>query len=491
MQYRSNLLKGFLIICFLSLAACGGGNHLSTPPKNNLGDNSSSNMKPVAAIDGVAVLVEGTATEVTLNGEESNDVDGHIVSYQWQVEDNAGYPEVTLKQVNASSPSVSVSLPLTVSKDAFIEISLIVTDNKGLKSDKATSTIYLAKKLDTFDIDTSSFNGIWYSPCFNNEKGFSARQKITIIDTKLVSEVSTYANAPAKTPDCPENAGVVFTDVDADLSFGAGIKYSDADKADLYDGGAFYSSNTQLITCKNEIASLTDIELQRVQSSGNDTNSIPEMNNTIALVTGSRDDFLPDSTYICITQNGNLLFAGHKYTPGINNKVEDVIDHPLSSLSWKVGIYEYHGGGIFGSQVINRDNSAELIVNTYMYGGSDNGEYTGSSITINHTLKGAGSYSIGEDSAFLLADNNSHKRMTLEVSVGASGIGGESVEHYKASSGEANVIVDSEGKYHFTITTPITLSKVIRSDSRFPPIAGSPETFSFIMNDIRHFALDP
>jgi len=329
----------------------------------------------------------------------------------------------------------------------------------------------------TTDVDVSTFNGTWYSPCFNNQHNFSARQKITINGTSLISEIESHANAPAATPDCPLPTGqFIGADISANLGYG---NEADEDK------------------CKNDKGVTTSIHLINNNTSGVTINTEPDLTNSITLLTGRKDDFLPASTVICRTDNNNLLFAGYEYTPGANTSTigssSTVIVPSNNRPSWKLGQYEYTGGSASGSSA-SRDDTLQginykiLVVSTSGFDNS-NGNYSGAAINISHTTQGAGTYTIlGQDdfiSHFVSGNNPSGKVLQLDVTVGALEID-NGTTRYEATSGNVVATVDSNGQYHFSTLSPIELTKrpVPASSSVLHDIPNSPNTISFTMQNV-------
>jgi len=326
------------------------------------------------------------------------------------------------------------------------------------------------------NVDVSKFDGTWYSPCFNNAHSFSARQTITINGTSLISQLESHANAPASTPNCNLSAGqVIAADITATLGYG---------------------SRSQESSCKNNVGVQSSISLISNDTSGVLINTQPELTNSIELLTGRKDDFTPDSTVMCIKPNGNLLFAGYEYTPAANPAIIEntstVVTPPSSTPTWKVGDYSYAGGSASGSSSTTSscigdtcpgsDNFAALVLST---SGSDttNGAYSGAAINLRYTLKGAGIYSLVKDTSDLVSEDGlSGKTAQLSVTVGTLITAGGSTG-YKATSGEISVTVDSKGKYYFTISSPIQLTKEVDVLGGVP---NAPETTSFSMNNIHN-----
>ena len=324
----------------------------------------------------------------------------------------------------------------------------------------------------TTDVDVSSFNGTWFGPCFNNNFGFSARQKITINSTSLISEISSYTAGITPSPNCilPSGGILISSDVTATMAYGSTVSNGSG--------------------CVNSLGVNTTINLTRFESSGNTATSQPDLNDGVEFVTSSRNDFLPDSSVICRKTNGNLLFAGQEYTGGTNTSIVDTSGGgtvPNTNVSWKVGNFNYLAGadgsasgtGSIGNTGI--DDFGTLLVTTT---GTEllNSGYSGSDISISHTLQGAGTYSIGTTTD--LISNISSKRMTLQVAVGLK-ITPLAASAYVGSGQSAVATVDANGKYHFTIGSPIQLSKSVDVGTGVP---NAPATIGFSMNNIHDFS---
>ncbi|MEE9326136.1 MAG: hypothetical protein V3U71_02495 [Cocleimonas sp.] len=319
------------------------------------------------------------------------------------------------------------------------------------------------------DINSGSFDGLWFGPCVNNNFNYSARQTITLSGTSLISAITSYTGGQLSSLDCtiPSQGIIVDSDVTATLTFGAEKTQSE---------------------CVNSTGIETTITPTQFLSSGNEATTQPDLNDGVLLVTGSRNDFLPDSTNICLKTNGNLLFAGHEYTKSTNTSIVTATDGVIVSngdVTWKLGDNSYNGGtsvALFSS--INNstvDNFGVLEVTTIGFDRS-NGDFSGSGVSIAHSLQGSGSYTIEENTTDLIT-SLSNKVITLTVTAGTinSPLAATS---YKAISGTVEVTVDNNGKYHFSIVSPITLTKAIDVGTGVP---NAPDTFSFTMNNIYDF----
>ena len=294
----------------------------------------------------------------------------------------------------------------------------------------------------------------------------------------MTSYLESHADAPASTPDCNLPVGEVITaDITATLDFGEKIQES---------------------ACVNNKGVETSIKLISNESSGITITTEPDLTNSIQLMTGRQEYFMPASSTLCLTPNGNLLFAGYEYTPA-NNPV--IIAAPGTTVvppvnnrpRWTVGSYRYIAGSASGSSAYSTaclecsgsDNMGSLSMGT---SGLDapNGDYSGSTISIAHALKGPGTYTIINDFSNNLADNLSRKTAKLEVFVGTLGLAGGATL-YKATSGKIFVSVDQNGKYHFNTINPLQLTKVVTGSG----IPDAPGTMSFTMYNAHNHNPNP
>ncbi len=285
----------------------------------------------------------------------------------------------------------------------------------------------------------------------------------------MISEITSFTAGSTQSHGCelPSSGGIVIdSDVTATLAYGASVG----------EAG-----------CVNSVGANTAVTLARFQSSGSDINTQPDLNGGVQLVTGSRNDFLPDSSTLCLKSNGRLLFAGHEYTGNPNTTVVSTADVvvPNSGVTWTVANNNYTAGisssgssSITGSTV---DDFGVVSVSTTGFE-SLNGAYSGSALSISHSLQGAGTYSLGTTSD--LIENIASKQMRMNVTVGTLNTSPLAATLYQALSGSVEIIVDNNGKYHLTVNTPITLTKTIDVGTGVP---NAPETISFTMNNIHDF----
>ena len=441
-SHRFRITSIFFILSFF-LSACGGGS----------GDSTSSNTAPVAQISSGSEFVEGT-TFIDINAGNSSDSNGTVTSYQWNIRDNGGVSGLTIGDTTANVTQI-LGIPAVISQDIVITIGLVVTDNEGESSNEVTRTITIRNN--TGAVDTSGFDGIWFSPCFNNRFGFSVRQTLNINGDSLTSDITSYTAGATPARNCitPSNGQTLFSDATADLSF-----FSDVSAANCLNGNGVD----------------TDIDISSVTAGGNTFTNSNEISDALTLVTGY-NDLIPNSSVICRTPNGNLIFGGSVYTPGPNTVNVDVIDANIDSeVSWQAGSNVYVGGeGASASDtVINANNSfGVVVVGTNQ--DTSNGDFSGSTLSITHTLSGSGLYQVKDQ-----IDFNADNQISLDVVLGTGTT--RSTSYVSANAiNNVEVIVDDNGRYHFTLGSVIILDRGIEVNGGVP---GAPNTIDFTMNNI-------
>lgn len=453
MSKQSNLLST-LFISLLFLTACGGGG----------GSTSTSSTAPIAQISSGSEFVEGT-TFIEINGGNSSDSNGSVETYQWTIEDNDGVSSIDISDPTSNSTQI-IGIPAVISQDIEIIIGLVVTDNDAESSTKVTKTITIKNNITTVDVttvDVSDFNGTWYSPCFNNRFGFSVRQTININGNSLTSDIGSYTAVAAPAPDCilPGTGLLIGSDATATLNY-----------------GSEFSSNA----CFNGIGVNTDINISSVNSSGQTYTSQADIADVLTLVTGY-GNLLPNSTEICRTSDNNLLFADTIYTRGPNTTSVDVIEANIdvdSDVSWQAGNAVYNAGtGASASSISNDPNNPFGVLGVGTDLDSSNGSFSGSSLTITHSLSGSGLYTITD-----MLDGNSAKQVVINTSLGTA-----TTQATAYDSGDVlnkvEVIVDADGKYHFTLTDPVFLNKGVEVNGGIP---GAPATIDFTMSNIYDYS---
>ena len=92
------------------------------------------NTAPVAVIDGLDVVA--SASEVTLDGTPSSDVDGHSFTYEWTAPDG-----IALDMTDPAKPAFTAPDLNIGEANRVLEFSLVVTDELDLASDPVTVTV--------------------------------------------------------------------------------------------------------------------------------------------------------------------------------------------------------------------------------------------------------------------------------------------------------------------------------------------------------------
>jgi hypothetical protein len=150
---------------------------------------------------------------------------------------------------------------------------------------------------------------------------------------------------------------------------------------------------------------------------------------------------------------------------------------PAGESSWKIGNYTYTRAAS------TQESSSGLagIVATTSGNGGNYGAYSGSAFDVYFMAAlGAGKYTLTTTS--VIAANPTVRYMTLTCVVGTAVTTG--AVNYTAqanSGGTADVTVDGNGKYHVSITTPVTLVKTVVTGGGIP---GAPNTMTLTAKNI-------
>ena len=149
---------------------------------------------------------------------------------------------------------------------------------------------------------------------------------------------------------------------------------------------------------------------------------------------------------------------------------------PATESSWKLGNYTYPRGA--SSQTVTTD-LAGMTVTTSGDGGN-HGVYSGSALTLVFKASlGAGTYTL--TTSTIMSANPTVRYMTLLCTVGtAVTTGAVNYSATETSGGTAEVTVDSNGKYHVNITTPVTLVKTLVTGGGIP---GAPATYTLTVKN--------
>jgi len=313
-------------------------------------------------------------------------------------------------------------------------------------------------------VNTASFNGTWFGPCYNNGFGFSVRQTIVINGTNLDSDIESFTAGAMPAQNCilPADGILITTDVGASLN---------------------YQSDVTIAGCTNNRAVETDVNIQTVDTGGNPTaTSEPFISDTLNLVTGFVD-ILPDSTNICLLANGNLLFADVEYTGAANTTILSPMIDLQSEGAWSLGDNDY-AAGTSSSTTDTTTNIGVIVVST----DSDtaNGAFSGSTLTLRHTLGGTGVYRVTTADEIIAADPNDTTIRLLDVSTTVgTGVttGATSYESFE-NAGFVVAVVDDDGLYHFSTEADITVNRTI---DVLGGVDGAPDSFQLEMTNIFDF----
>lgn len=149
---------------------------------------------------------------------------------------------------------------------------------------------------------------------------------------------------------------------------------------------------------------------------------------------------------------------------------------PVAESSWKLGTYTYARGA--SAQTTTGDLSGMTV--TTSGDGGNHGAYSGSALTmVFRTAQGAGKYTL--TTSAVMSANPTVRYMALMCTVGtAVSTGAVNYSATATSGGTADVTVDANGKFHVSISTPVTLIKTLVTGGG---IAGAPESYSLTVNN--------
>ncbi len=303
---------------------------------------------------------------------------------------------------------------------------LLLTACGGGNSDDKSATL-------PADVNSGNFDNVWYGPCINSNAGFSARQELSISGSSLISKITSYTAGETQSHGCklPSSGGIVIdSDVTATLD---------------------YRGNTTKSGCINGVGIDTAITLTRFQSSGNDHSTQPEMNDGVELVTGNRNEFLPNTSTVCLKSNGRLLFAGHEYSPA-----KPVIIS--SDFDWKVGAESYFVTSRKGTGCIDDGGTPLCLAQVVDEEGRGN-ESSNATLVLSHYDKGSGTYNIvaGLGDEGLDTNGNITRPQPKEITI-VSIVLPDTIS--RPISGTIHVTRDGAG-YHYTMSESDSPSSIV------------------------------
>lgn len=137
-----------------------------------------------------------------------------------------------------------------------------------------------------------------------------------------------------------------------------------------------------------------------------------------------------------------------------------------NETSWKLGDYTYVKGGSSQSSQANDGKTITGIAVTTSGDGGNYGAFSGSSVTITfYSSLGEGTYTLGTTEAMVA--NPGSKIMNLDCTIGTA-VSTGAVMYDSSLGGTAEVTKDSNGKFHVTVSTPITLTKKVTTGGGIP-----------------------
>lgn len=137
-----------------------------------------------------------------------------------------------------------------------------------------------------------------------------------------------------------------------------------------------------------------------------------------------------------------------------------------SETSWKLGDYTYVKGASSQSSQPTDGKTITAVVVTTSGDGGNYGAFSGSSVTITfYSNLGEGTYTLGTTEA--MVTNPGSKIITIDCTIGTA-VNTGAVLYDSPSGGTAEVTKDSNGKFHVTVSTPVTLTKKITTGGGIP-----------------------
>jgi len=137
-----------------------------------------------------------------------------------------------------------------------------------------------------------------------------------------------------------------------------------------------------------------------------------------------------------------------------------------NAASWKLGDYSYVKGGSSQSSQTNDGKTITAIAISTSGDGGNYGAFSGSAVTITfYSNLGEGTYTLGTTEA--MVSNPASKIINIDCTIGTA-VNTGAVLYDSVSGGTAEVTKDSNGKFHVTVTTPVTLTKKVSTGGGIP-----------------------
>ena len=429
------------------LTACGGGS-----------DSSSSEpvdtLAPNVTVPAGLTVPAGGSLDFVIEATDSGGFGTTTVTC-----DQGSLAATTDSTVTSQTVSVGFGAPAT---EGFVACMVVSTDAAG-----NSETLDFEIEVTPPPVDTATFNGTWFSPCYNNGFGFSVRQTLTINGPSLESFIESFTAGATPAQNCilPAEGLLVTTDVVADLDF----------QFDLDVPG-----------CVNDRGVNTAVNIQTVDTSGNPTATTEqEITDTLNLVTGFTD-ILPASTDMCVLTNGNLSFAGVEYTDTDGNPNIISPDFDLTAdVSWSLGENDFMAATSASTESTVTNNGVTVVTSVP---NPFNDQFGGSVLSLSHPLNGSGVYQVTTTAGLVqgLATDPSALLVDVNATVTGTSLEDTSSSRYEAveTAGFVVVIVDDAGVYHFSTEADLLLERTLDVEGG---VSGAPDTINLSMSNVFDF----
>ena len=298
--------------------------------------------------------------------------------------------------------------------------------------------------------DVSSFDGTWYGPCMNNVFGYSVKSVLTINQTSEAtpefngssSFIDTLVSYPVK--DC-------------------GVTLESEGVASEINGSLGYRSlKAESTKCINNLKQVTSLFISSVSSGMNVYTEEPEKYFALMQLSGYLKLYPSagknEYTSTCLNENGHLILNDIEYAPEFNNSninFNSIVKTPDNNSTWEVESETYKAGISSYSSVLPGGSYSSLLVSTVDFS-QLNGDRVGSTILISSFPNGSGSYTVHDHQV----GNNISITVLLPATNHLINVTNENFKSYRTRTelgGTVAVTVDDNGKYHYTITSPIRL----------------------------------
>lgn len=165
---------------------------------------------------------------------------------------------------------------------------------------------------------------------------------------------------------------------------------------------------------------------------------------------------------------------------------DDGMQEQGGAPEWTLGDNEYSGGTSASDTSDPSIDIGVLVVGTTGFD-RDNGDFSGSALAISHTLQGAGTYSVVSQEDFTEGriENPDARLVVISCTVGTLNVDPiASTQYGSTTGGTALATLDSQGRYNFTISSSITMSRTLDLGQGVP---NAPDTIGFTMDNVFDF----